>query len=63
MTRQKRTTKICEDLAKDIENLRSGTLNKDQATAICRHVNAVVKMENIELQYDRIAEREARLNK
>jgi hypothetical protein len=60
MKKPTRTTKLCEDLAKDVEDLRSGTLDKDIATAICRHINAIVKAENIELQYDRIAERESR---
>lgn len=60
MKRPERINKLCEGLSKDVEDLRSGTLSRDTATSICRHVNAIVKAENIELQYDRIAEREAR---
>lgn len=63
MKKPDRIIKLCEGLSEDVENIRRGMLDQQKATTICRHVNAIVKAESVMLQYDRISERESRLDK
>jgi len=53
-------TKLSSDLMKDLEDLRKGELNANQANLICRHSRVVMSAEHANLQYARIDERIAR---
>ena len=48
-------------LIKDADDIRSGSLSIAKAGAICKNVNAVIKIDNHRLQRERIIERQARL--
>lgn len=48
-------------LIKDADDIRNGSLSVAKASAICRNVNALIKIDNHRLQRERILERKARV--